>query len=112
MAQAKIYFEEASTEGDADGFAGLAWINENFGKSSQDLESAFSNYIKAQYQYERDGALALAQQVADRRAMLARSMPTEQIVNLFLSSRRSISSSTGTNWQSLLQKIDKLVHRN
>jgi len=96
-AQAKRYFEEASNRGDADGFAGLAWIKERFGKSYQDLEAAFANYTKAQYQYERDGDLGLAQEVAERRAMLARLMPPKRIPNLFLSTRSSITSFKGTN---------------
>jgi hypothetical protein len=98
-AQAKIYFEEASREDDADGFAGLAWINENSGNSSQDLEAAFSNYVRAQYAYERDGALALAQQVAERRAMLARSISSQQIADVFLPSRKSANLLRGTTRQ-------------
>jgi WD40 repeat protein len=72
IAQAKGYFEESSRDADADGSAGLAWLNDRFGDSFQDLKAAFSNYVKAQYEYERDGDLMFAQEVAERRAMLAR----------------------------------------
>jgi WD40 repeat protein len=98
-AQAKKYFEESSRQGDADGFAGLAWVNERFGNSSQSLEVAFSNYIKAQYGYERDGDLAFAQEVGERRAMLARLIAPEQVADLFLSTRSSITSSDAINRQ-------------
>jgi WD40 repeat protein len=99
-AQAKRYFEEASGEGDADGFAGLAWISERFGKfSAEDFEAAFSNYIKAQYAYERDGDPALAQDVAERRAMLAHLLPPKRVADLFLYTRKSITSSKGINQQ-------------
>jgi WD40 repeat protein len=90
--QAEEYFTESSKEGDADGFAGLAWIHERLGKSADDLEEAFSNYIRAQYAYEQDGDFAFAQEVAERRAMLARSIPPERLANLFLSTRSSIPS--------------------
>ena len=97
VAQAKTYFEESSRQGDADGFAGLAWVNERFGNSSEDLEAAFSNYIKAQYAYERDGDLAFAQAVGERRAMLARLIAPEHAANLFLSARSSITASGTIN---------------
>jgi WD40 repeat protein len=93
--QAKKYFEEASKDGDADGFAGLAWISEKVGKSVDDLETAFSNYVKAQYAYERDGDIAFAQEVAERRAMLARLISLDRLANLFLSTRASIASLEG-----------------
>jgi WD40 repeat protein len=93
VAQAKEYFEEGVSKGEADGFAGLAWINERHGNSSQDVEAAFSNYIEAQYAYERDGDLAFAQEIAERRATLARLIAPEQLAKLFISARLSIVSS-------------------
>jgi len=99
VAQAKNYFEESSREGDADGFAGLAWVNERFGSSPQDVEAALSNYIKAQYAYERDGDLALAREVAGRRAALARLIAPEQVAERFISTRRSIASSNAIKRQ-------------
>jgi WD40 repeat protein len=91
-AQARRYFEEGAKTGDADGFAGLGWINERFSQSPQDLERAFISYIQAQYAYERDGDLTLAKNVAERRAMLARLFEPEKVGELFLSGRRSIDS--------------------
>ncbi|MET4630909.1 WD40 repeat protein [Bradyrhizobium sp. I1.8.5] len=91
--RAKQYFEDGSKDGDADAFAGLAWISERFGHSSEDREDAFVNYIKAQSAYERDGDLAFAQQVAEHRAMLSRLLPPEELSGLFISARRSIAAS-------------------
>jgi WD40 repeat protein len=91
--RAKQYFEDGSKDGDADAFAGLAWISERFGRSSKDKEDAFLNYIRAQSAYERDGDLAFAQQVAEHRAMLSRLIPPDELSRLFISARRSIASS-------------------
>jgi hypothetical protein len=91
--RAKSYFEESSIEGDADGFAGLAWMEERFGASSADIEAAFSDYVRAQYRYEEVGDLEFAREVAERRATLAYSIPLERLGNLFLSARGSLSSS-------------------
>jgi WD40 repeat protein len=93
IAQAKRYFEESTQSGDADGPAGLAWIDERFGNSAQDLADAFSNYVEAQYRYERDGDLVLAQEIAEERAMLARAIPIDKLPALFLAARSSINSS-------------------
>ena len=90
-AEAKSHFEKASRRGDADGFAGLAWISERYGKSPEALESAFSNFMKAQHRYEMEGDLALAREVAERRAMVALLMPPERIAKLFSTTRRTTS---------------------
>jgi TPR repeat protein len=95
IAQAKRYFEESSQGGDADGFAGLAWIGERFGNSAQDLAAAFSNYVEAQYRYERDGDLELAQEIAEERAMVARAIPIDKLCGLFLAARSSVNWSNG-----------------
>jgi TPR repeat protein len=95
IAQAKTYFAESSKGGDADGFAGLAWIDERFGNSAQDLAAAFSNYVEAQYRYERDGDLELAQEIAEERATLARAIPIDKLPGLFLAARSSINSPNG-----------------
>jgi hypothetical protein len=99
VAQAKSYFEESSREGDADGFAGLAWVNERYGSSPQDLGVAFSSYTEAQYAYERDGDLAFAHEVGERRAALARLIAPEQVAERFLSIRRTIASSNADKRQ-------------
>jgi WD40 repeat protein len=97
VARARTYFEDSSKKGDADGYAGLAWIDERFGKSADDLERAFSNYIRAQDAYERDGNFRFAEDVAQRRAMLTRLMDAEKVSDLFLFSRRTLSSSKAVN---------------
>jgi WD40 repeat protein len=97
--QARRYFEESARTNDADGFAGLGWIEERFGQSPQNLERAFVHYIHAQYAYERDGDITFAQTVAERRAMLARLIDPKKVGELFLSSRRSIASSNGITQQ-------------
>jgi hypothetical protein len=88
--QAMASFARAAQEGDADGFAGLAWLKDQYGNSVEDLEVAFSNYVSAQYAYERDRDFLHAQQVAERRSMVARLLPPERISSLFLTARRSI----------------------
>jgi WD40 repeat protein len=93
IAQAKAFFEESSKDGDADGFAGLAWISDRFGSSTRDVEDAFQNYIRAQFGYERDRDFAFAQEVAERRAMLSRVLPLNELARIFVSARRSIASS-------------------
>jgi hypothetical protein len=99
LARAREYFEEAIKGDDADGFAGLAWINERFSGSVQDVQRAFSYYVKAQHAYERDGDLAFAQEAAERRAMLARLIAPEKLAELFNSARRSHASSYPPQYQ-------------
>lgn len=97
VVRARTYFEDSSRKGDADGYAGLAWIDERFGKSADDLERAFSNYIRAQNAYERDGDFRFAEDVAQRRAMLARLMDAEKVSDLFVFSRGTLGSSKAVN---------------
>jgi WD40 repeat protein len=85
--RARKYFEQSSKNGDADGYAGLAWIDERFGNSADDLERAFSNYVRAQGAYERDGDFRFAEDVAQRRATLGRLMDTERVSGLFVFAR-------------------------
>jgi WD40 repeat protein len=94
LARAKAYFEEASRLGDADGFAGLAWMNDRFANSAKDVRAAFSYYVKAQNAYELDGDVALAKEAAEHRAMLAHLIASEMLAELFVSTRQKIASSS------------------
>lgn len=96
VARSRQLFEDSSKRGDADGYAGLAWIDERFGKSTADIERAISNYIRAQHAYEADEDLKFAEDVAQRRAMLSRLMEPEKAAELFVSSR-GLLPSTGTS---------------
>ncbi|MBZ9954812.1 MULTISPECIES: WD40 repeat domain-containing protein [unclassified Mesorhizobium] len=94
LEQIKSHFVRSIEKGDADGFAGLAWLYQQHSLSPKDLEMAFSQYINAQYAYERDGDLVHAQQIAEQRSMLAQLLAPERVANSFLAARRSIQMST------------------
>lgn len=74
-------------------YAGLAWIDERFGKSTADIERAFSNYIRAQHAYESDEDLKFAEDIAQQRAMVSRLIDPEKAAELFVSSRGLLNSS-------------------
>lgn len=84
---AKGFFEESAKTRDADGFAGLAWLGEQFGGSPEDLEKAFSDYVIAQYLYEQDHDLVNAKEIAERRSTLAQLIQPHRLAGLFLAAR-------------------------
>ncbi|MER9018977.1 hypothetical protein [Mesorhizobium sp. M0898] len=89
---ARAYFTQAVEQGDADGFAGLAWIDDQHGTSRDDFEAAFSNYVKAQYTYEVDGDFIHALEMAEQRSMLSHFLPPARTAALFLEARHFMMS--------------------
>jgi WD40 repeat protein len=88
--EARKYFETVKNDGDADAFAGLGWLSEQFGSGPTDLRSAFVSYTIAQYLYEKYGDLNLARQVADRRSGLSNSFGPDELSEVFLEARKAI----------------------
>jgi WD40 repeat protein len=81
--KASEYFSQSAKRGEADGYAGLAWIDERGdGSIEERLQDAFVNYSISERLYEAQGDSSFAKSAAERRTTIANHIPPNVIASL------------------------------